>query len=214
MRLEWSALPNAITVGRIVLAPVVLALLFVPTFSARLAAWFLFLIAAFSDLWDGYLARKHGWVSNFGKLVDPIADKLLLVSTFVPFYILSNRGTPATAFPGLGGLPLWILLVVLGREILITIIRTVAARRGIVIPAGSEGKLKATFQNIFIGTAIFWFALRTAGEARGWQGGFWNFWQAFHGFVLLATLAIAVILTVYSLFIYLWKWRRLVRSPA
>jgi CDP-diacylglycerol---glycerol-3-phosphate 3-phosphatidyltransferase len=209
MRLDRSTLPNAITVGRIVLAPIVFFLLFVPTFSARLAAWILFLIAAFSDLWDGYLARKHGWVSDFGKLWDPIADKLLLLSTFMPFYLLSQRPVPETRIPYFGGLPLWILLVVLGRELLVTLIRSLAARRGIVIPAGREGKLKATFQNIFIGTTIFWFALQTAAQARGWAGGFWSFWQAFHGAVLIITLAIAVLLTVFSMVIYLWQWRRL-----
>ena len=80
-----SALPNIITVARILLAPVVFALLFVPSFTARFVGWILFLIAAFSDLWDGYLARKHGWISDFGKLLDPIADKLLLAATFLPF---------------------------------------------------------------------------------------------------------------------------------
>ncbi|MGH7462106.1 MAG: CDP-alcohol phosphatidyltransferase family protein, partial [Longimicrobiales bacterium] len=77
MVLKRSTIPNFITVGRIVLAPVVSVLLFTPTFTARIIGFVLFLVAAFSDLWDGYLARKHGWISNFGQLVDPIADKLL-----------------------------------------------------------------------------------------------------------------------------------------
>ena len=85
-----STLPNAITVARIIMAPMVGYLLFVPTFTARFVGWLLFLIAAFSDLWDGYLARKNNWISNFGKLVDPIADKLLLLCTFVPFYMVSH----------------------------------------------------------------------------------------------------------------------------
>jgi CDP-diacylglycerol--glycerol-3-phosphate 3-phosphatidyltransferase len=97
--LERRALPNAITLGRIVLAPVVLGLLFVPTFTARFLSWILFLIAAFSDLWDGYLARKHGWISDFGKFVDPIADKLLLVATFVPFYTLPRRPDAIPTMP-------------------------------------------------------------------------------------------------------------------
>ncbi len=207
-RPDRTWLPNAITVGRIVLAPVVLALLYVPTFTARFVAWVLFLIAAFSDLWDGYLARKHGWISDFGKLVDPIADKLLLLSTFVPFYLLSRRATEVTQLPLMGALPLWILVVVLGREALVTVIRWVAARRGHVIPAGREGKLKAVFQNIFIGTTILWFALRTAAEAASWRGDFWSFWLAFHGFVLITSLTVAVVLTVYSLVVYLSRWRR------
>jgi CDP-diacylglycerol--glycerol-3-phosphate 3-phosphatidyltransferase len=207
MVLRRSTIPNLITIGRIVLAPVVAMLLFAPTFSARFAAWILFLIAAFSDLWDGYLARKHGWTSDFGKLFDPIADKLLLAATFVPFYLLTHRAEYATMLPWLGGLPLWIVLVIFGREALVTLVRQIAARRGAVIPAGKAGKLKATFQNIFIGTTILWFALRTAAVANGWAGGFWTFWTAFHGAVLLATLAIALVLTVWSMFVYMLEWR-------
>jgi CDP-diacylglycerol---glycerol-3-phosphate 3-phosphatidyltransferase len=210
---QRSTLPNAITLARIVLAPVVGLLLFVPTFTARLAAWFLFLIAAFSDLWDGHLARKYGWITNFGKLVDPIADKLLLVMTFVPFYLLSHRTADAHGqFVAIGTLPLWILIVVLGRELLITVIRGIAARRGTVIPAGASGKLKAVFQNIFIGTAIAWLAVNSAALNRGWDTELWEYWRIFHAFVFLTSLAIAVLLTVYSLVVYLWQWRRLLND--
>lgn len=212
--LDWSTLPNIITVGRIVLAPVVFALMFVPTFTARFIGWLLFLIAAFSDLWDGHLARKYGWISDFGKLVDPIADKLLLVATFLPFYILSVRPSEVTKLPLVGALPLWIIIVIFGRELMVTVIRSIAARRGLVIPAGREGKLKAVFQNIFIGTTIFWLALRTAAANRGWSGAFWDFWQQFHGFVFITSLAIAILLTVYSLAVYLVQWRRLLRDMA
>jgi len=210
--LTRSTLPNAITVARIVLAIVVFILLFTPTFTARLLAFILFLIAAFSDLWDGHLARKHGWITDFGKLFDPIADKLLLVATFVPFYLLSRGAADAMKFPVMGELPLWILLVVLGREALITLIRSLAARKGVVIPAGRAGKLKAVFQNIFSGTAILWYAVRTTAQDHGWSGSFWSGWQVFHGAMLLLTLVIAVLLTVYSMVVYLWEWRRVVRS--
>jgi CDP-diacylglycerol---glycerol-3-phosphate 3-phosphatidyltransferase len=145
------------------MAPIVGLLLFMPTFTARLIAWLLFLAAAFSDLWDGHLARKYGWISDFGKLVDPIADKLLLVATFVPFYILSNRADPHGQLVAIGALPFWILAVIFGRELLITLIRSMAAKQGTVIPAGASGKLKAVFQNIFIGTAIAWLALNSMG---------------------------------------------------
>src|SRR5690606_1413816 len=154
--------------------------------------------AAFSDLWDGYLARKHGWISDFGKLVDPIADKLLLAATFVPFYLLSGSGSPDGQLPIITRLPLWIVLIVFGREALVTLIRSIVARNGVVIPAGRAGKLKAVFQNIFIGTAILWYALRSAATDHGWQGPVWELWRGFHGVVLVAGLAIAVILTVYS----------------
>ncbi len=210
--LERRALPNVITLARVAAAPVVFILLYVPTFSARLIAWFVFLAAAFSDLWDGWLARKHGWISEFGKFVDPIADKLLLVCTFLPFYLLARTGEPETAVPFIGTFPLWALIVVFGREALVTAMRSLVARRGLVIPAGKAGKLKAVFQNIFIGTAILWIALRTAGERRGWSGGFWTFWQQFHGSVYLVMLAIAIALTVWSLLIYLRAWRKPLRE--
>jgi CDP-diacylglycerol--glycerol-3-phosphate 3-phosphatidyltransferase len=210
--LRRSALPNVITVARIVLAPAIFALLFVPTFPARFAAWVLFLIAAFSDLFDGHLARKHGWISDFGKLVDPIADKLLLAAAFVPFYVLSHSATPDGRLPLIGTFPLWVVLVVFGREALVTAVRSIVARRGIVIPAGGAGKLKAVFQNIFIGVTIFWYALQTVALSEGWQGIAWDFWRGFHGFLLLSTLAVAVVLTIYSMAAYLWEWRQLVRS--
>jgi CDP-diacylglycerol---glycerol-3-phosphate 3-phosphatidyltransferase len=209
--LEWRSLPNAITVARIVLAPLVGLLLFVPTFTVRFVAWLLFLIAAFSDLWDGHLARKYGWISDFGKLVDPIADKLLLATTFIPFYILSHSGNPHGQLVAIGTMPVWILVVIFGREILITVIRSIAAGQGNVIPAGASGKLKAVFQNIFVGTAIAWLAINSMAIHRGWTTEAWEYWKVFHAFVFLTSLGIAIFLTVYSLVVYLWQWRRLVR---
>jgi CDP-diacylglycerol---glycerol-3-phosphate 3-phosphatidyltransferase len=191
------------------MAPIVTMLLFVPTFTARFAAWILFLIAAFSDLWDGYLARKHGWISNFGKLVDPLADKLLLVCTFVPFYLISHTPGPMNQFPYMGTLPMWVVLVIFGREALITAIRSIAARRGVIIPAGPAGKQKAVFQNIFIGAAILWLALISAAHKKLWHGELWGFWQVLHGWFLLTALGLALLLTVYSMFVYLITWRRL-----
>jgi CDP-diacylglycerol--glycerol-3-phosphate 3-phosphatidyltransferase len=211
--IERHALPNLITVGRIGIAPIVAVLLFVPTFTARLIAFLLFLVAAFSDLWDGYLARKHGWISDFGKLVDPIADKLLLILTFIPFYILSHGDSPHGQFVAIPRFPLWILLVIFAREFLITAIRSYAARRGLVIPAGKSGKLKAVFQNIFIGTAIAWLAALSLALNRNWLAlEPWRWWTWLHGFVYVTSLAIAVILTVYSLAVYLLAWRKQLRA--
>ena len=203
------AIPNIITVARIALCPVIFVLLFVPTFTARFISWILFLIAAFSDLFDGHLARKHGWISDFGKLVDPIADKLLLVSTFIPFYILSNTDPTEGYLPIINTFPLWIMLVVFGRELLVTIFRSYAAKRGIVIAAGTAGKHKAIWQSIFMGTAIFWYALQSAATNRGWTGEAWDWWRKFHGFIFIVSLAVAVALTVWSMVIYIKSWSKL-----
>jgi len=210
--LKRSTIPNAITVARIALCPAVAFLIFVPTFTARLLAFILFLIAAFSDLVDGHLARKHAWISDFGKLLDPVADKLLLATTMVPVYILSQRDAPDGKLPIIGELPLWIVLVIFGREILVTVIRAIAANKGIVIPAGKAGKHKAVWQNIFIGTCIFWLALKSAALRNGWDTPLWDAWQKLHGAVFIVSLVVAVVLTLYSFGVYLLSWRKLARA--
>ena len=208
--IEAHKVPNVITVGRIVVAPVVFFLILTPGFWPRLLAFVLFLVAAFSDLVDGYPARKHGWISDFGKLMDPLADKLLLVSTFIPFYVVSHRPGPRGDLPFWGELPLWIVVVIFGRELLVTVVRQIEARRGRVIPAGQSGKYKAVFQNIFSGAAIFWYALDTAAAERGWTGTAWELWQGLlHGPVVAISLAVALILTVYSMLVYFRSWRNL-----
>lgn len=210
--LQRSSLPNIITVGRIVVTPAVFFLILPDAFTPRLLAFLLFLAAALSDLWDGYLARKHGWISDFGKLVDPLADKLLLATTFIPIYIVSHRPGPIASLPYWGLLPLWVLLVVLGREVLITVLRTIAAHKGLVLAAGQAGKIKAFTQNIFIGSTILWYALRAAAEHEGWTSGWWEGWQVLHGTVLALALLVAVVLTVYSMIVYLGQWYRLSRT--
>jgi hypothetical protein len=115
-----------------------------------------------------------------------------LVATFVPFYLISNPPTPSGHFPYWGAFPAWVLAVIFGRELLVTVVRQVAARRGRVIPAGPEGKLKAVFQNIFCGATIFWYALQSAAVTYGWTGVFWDRWQAWlHAPVVLVSLAVA-----------------------
>lgn len=206
-------LPNLITIARIFLAVLVVPLLFMDDFVIRLIAFVVFLVAAFSDLWDGHLARSRGLITDLGKLLDPIADKLLVAATFIPFYILSHQAGPASEFPWFGGVfPLWIMLLIFGRELFITIFRSYAARKGVVIAAGQSGKYKAVFQNIFIGSAILWYALRSASFQHGWDGAVWRGWQVFHFYFSVLVLSVAVVLTVYSLVVYLWSYRSVVLS--
>lgn len=205
--LRRSLLPNVITVARIVIAPVIFLLVTIPAFGPRILAFALFIVAAVSDLWDGYLARKHGWVSDFGKLMDPIADKLLMVATLIPLYMISNPPEGLARWPLWGALPLWVVLVIFAREILVTAARAYAARRGTILPAARVGKHKAFSQNFFVGTALLWHALHRAAVERGWTGSLWEVWQAFHGGVLSLSLTVAVGLTIYSLVIYLRAWR-------
>ncbi|MEE9133534.1 MAG: CDP-diacylglycerol--glycerol-3-phosphate 3-phosphatidyltransferase [Gemmatimonadota bacterium] len=206
-------LPNGITVARVVAAPVIFALILSGGFGQLVLAFIVFVVAAVSDIWDGYLARRRGQITDFGKLADPIADKLLVLSTFVPFYVVSVREggvTDLAVVPFWGVLPLWVLIVILGREFLITLFRGFAKRKGVVIAAGKAGKYKALFQNLFIGGEILWLALRSRALERGWDSPFWSFWKVFHGSYVAITLAIAVVLTAYSLAVYLWRYRGLV----
>src|SRR5262245_44580558 len=124
-------LPNALTVGRIAATPLIAALPFANSWTLRLVAFVLFTIAAITDYVDGHLARSRKQETDFGRMLDPAADKLLLVGTLVPMYMLAPTFPFITPF-GDVGLPLWIVLVVLGREVFMTIFRQAAKRRGVV----------------------------------------------------------------------------------
>jgi len=204
--------PNAITVARIAVCPVIFWLALSPSVTQRYAAFVFFVLAAFSDLWDGYIARKHGLITDLGKLLDPVADKLLLVSTFVPFYILAGGSDAGGQVPFLGGFPLWIIAVVFGRELFVTVFRGWATRRGVVIAAGTSGKYKTLTQNFFIGGLLLWYPLAQTGADAGWSGGAWAYWQSIHTVWIVVMLALAVVLTVYSMIDYLWSYRALVRG--
>lgn len=103
----------------------------------RIVAAIFFIVASLTDWLDGYIARKKNLVTNFGKLMDPLADRILVISALV-------------VFVSLGWLPSWMSIVVIVREFLIGGIRTLAATQGEVIPAGKLGKYKTTSQMIVI----------------------------------------------------------------
>lgn len=207
-------LPNAITVARIAACPVIFALALSSSVGARYAAFAVFVAAAVSDLWDGYLARKHGLVTDVGKLLDPMADKLLLACTFIPLYLVAQRPGEVDQVPVWGALPLWVLLVVFGREVLITLFRSWASRRGVVISAGKSGKRKTLIQNLFVGGLLLWYPLARTGADAGWSGGLWSSWRTFHAGWIAVTLTFALVMTVYSMVDYLWSYRALVQGRA
>jgi CDP-diacylglycerol--glycerol-3-phosphate 3-phosphatidyltransferase len=208
-------LPNAITIVRIVLCPLIWVLVMSPDTTVRLVGWVVFLAAALSDLWDGHLARKYGWVTDMGKLLDPLADKLLLVVSLVPIYLIAQGPGDADQLAYWGELPLWAVLLIFGREIFVTLFRQYAQRRGVVIAAGSWGKRKALVQNLFAGGALLWFPLAQLALDRGWSDqAAWGVWSIFHGLWNAVTLALAVGLTTYSLADYLWRYRGLLRPTS
>src|SRR5213594_4347805 len=215
--MRWT-LPNIITLARICLTPVIALLPFIQGYWPKVIAFVVFLIAAFSDLVDGYLARRYGTISELGMLLDPIADKLLLFATLIPIFWMTRHPTILArdkvdyAIPWWGSLPVWVALLLVGREVLITIFRFFARRRGVVIAAAGPGKAKAVVQNVFIGATIAWFAWKDALAAHRWAGSFRNFWDRFHGYFVSITLAGAVLLTVYSLIVYLYRYCALLKG--
>ncbi len=135
--------PNLLTLLRIIVVPVVVVLLYARpgdeiTFSRSFAAFVLFVAASVTDLFDGYLARRYHMVTTLGKLLDPLADKLLTCSAMVMLV-------------GLGRVPGWFVAIVVAREIGVTALRGMAVSEGMIIAASSLGKAKTLLLNI--GTA-------------------------------------------------------------
>ncbi|HXG43873.1 MAG TPA: CDP-diacylglycerol--glycerol-3-phosphate 3-phosphatidyltransferase [Gemmatimonadales bacterium] len=205
----WN-LPNILTIVRISLTPVIALLPFIEGYWPKLICFAVFLFAAITDVVDGYLARRRNLVTDLGKLLDPIADKLLLFATLIPIYWISKTRHQLYDIPIWGSIPLWVCLLLIGRELAMTGFRWYAKRRGIVIPAGGAGKLKATIQNIFIGATFFWFAFRDARKPLGWDKSRWaEYWNTFHGGVVAVTLGLAALLTMYSFAVYIYRYRSL-----
>ena len=211
--MRWT-LPNIITLARICLTPVIALLPFIQGSWPKVVAFVIFLIAAFSDILDGWLARRYNTVSDLGKLLDPIADKLLLFATLIPIFWMTRHPTILVDYriPWWGSLPVWVALLLVGREVLITVFRHFAQRRGVVIPAAGAGKAKALLQNAFIGATIAWFAWKDALAERRFVGAYRNVWDQFHGWFVTITLFGAIVLTVYSLLVYLYRYRALLKT--
>ncbi|HJR67372.1 MAG TPA: CDP-alcohol phosphatidyltransferase family protein [Gemmatimonadaceae bacterium] len=235
-------LPNSLTVGRIIISPLVALLPFAPSWSLRFAAFVLFIVVAVTDYWDGKLARSRNLVTRLGTLLDPLADKLLLLATFVPMFLLAGNGWDASlisphrtpvvdgvlgpmlradgsgvAFPfltpwGPVGLPWWILAIVLGRELFMTLFRQAAARRGVVIGAIGPAKVKTGFQWTWVGIAFFWFGAATLAAQERWTALPWRLFVWFNGTAGVLTMAVAVALTMWSMWLYLRRYGTVFRA--
>ena len=195
-------LPNALTVGRIAATPLIAILPFASSWTLRLVAFALFTAAAVTDYVDGKLARSRKEETDLGRLLDPLADKLLLVGTFIPMYLLAPT-FPFVTPAGPVGLAWWVVVIVLGRELFMTIFRQAAARRGVVIAAIGPAKWKTGFQLMWQGCAYCWFFAATLAAARGWSNAAWRDFAVFNGTVGTIMMTAAVVLTLYSLAVYL-----------
>ena len=223
-------LPNTISAARIVAAPLLALLPFVQSLPVRLFAFMLYLVTAISDHWDGKIARDRGLITDLGKILDPLADKLLLLGSFVPMFLLQAHPQDAllqwlpmvrerSAYPfitwGLEAFwfPWWVLVLILGREAFMTWFRSFAQARGVVIAAQRLGKWKAGFQYTWMGASYCWFTLSLLYEEQGWRGPIAMFWARLLGGIGTITLCVAFVLTLVSLGDYLVKHGRVFLTP-
>ena len=169
--------PNKLTVARMIIVPflVVFLLSGLGGDVNRYISLILFVVASITDWFDGYLARKNNLVTNFGKFMDPLADKLLVCSAMICMIEL-NR------------LPAWVVIIIIGREFIISGFRLIAAENGIVIAANYWGKFKTVSQMIMIILLILHF-------------------DTIPAFVILEQIFIwiSLALTVISLMTYIWQ---------
>lgn len=141
--LLWTT-PNLLSLFRIALVPVLVYLLRDPAPTAGAIAAFLFVLGSLSDYYDGHLARKHGIVTTFGKFLDPLADKLLVVSVLIMLVAMPCLpDVQASCDPRV---PSWLVVLIVGRELAVTGLRSMASSEGITLGAEELGKYKTIFQ--------------------------------------------------------------------
>ena len=169
--------PNKLTVLRVVMIPFFVFFLLTDFGNwGKWTAFAIFIVASLTDTLDGYLARKNNQITNFGKFMDPLADKLLVCSAMI-------------CMIELGRIPSWVVVVIIGREFVISGFRLIASDNGVVIAANIWGKLKTTCQMIMIIVLI------------ANLGGFFVYIEQF-------LIYLSLVLTIISLVTYLWENRK------
>ena len=190
-------LPNLITLSRLVMTVVFVIAASAGDAAGHGLALVMFCLAAASDWLDGFLARKMGLVTQLGKLLDPLADKILVCTGFVFFSVE-------------GLCPLWATALIIGREFLVTGLRQIAVAAGVVLAADGLGKWKTTFQLAFCICGLVWLTFSGL-ENAGPLGDLLRTLSKPDGWLLPIFLWAAVALTAISGFNYLWSSRKLLK---
>lgn len=194
-------LPNKLTVSRFVLTAVFLWVLFSPLPFNQTMALILFLVAGITDFLDGRLARQRGLITNFGILMDPLADKILTCSAFIAF-VESSHLNPAAQVK----VAAWMVIIIVGRELAITGLRLLAASKNVVLAAENFGKHKTISQIVAIN------ALLIMDACHEWPAGLQQVFTPWVAPFAKIMLWISVALTAASGLIYLWRNRALYLS--
>lgn len=184
-------LPNKLTLSRILMVPLFVFFTSVEhNIYCQLTALCLFILASITDLLDGRIARSRNMVTNFGKFMDPIADKLLVMSALV---MMVEQGR----------MPGWVCMLMLAREFIVSGFRLVAATQGSVIAAGVWGKFKTLSQMIYIPMALILTPIQSVDMAD-----IHNIWEILTELMMYLSLA----LTLWSGFDYIWKNREYIKE--
>lgn len=196
-------LPNKLTVLRVCLVPVFIVVMMLPAsvlhpIISGLIGVAIFIAASFTDMLDGKIARKYGLVTDFGKLMDPLADKFMVIGALAVIVYRANTNALRLFFT-------LVLLVVIFRELAVTSLRLVASSSGAVVAANMLGKIKTVMQIIFISTVFIEPALYTIPAL----GGFLPAWWVENVPLSYLTGGLTVLFTVWSgvnYFIGMWKY--------
>lgn len=167
--------PNVLTLFRILAVPVVVVLMMMPNRLTCLVAGLLFSAAAITDYFDGYLARQKGMVSNLGKVMDPVADKLLVSSTFI-------------MLTALHWVPAWVVCIIIGRELAVSGLRNLIAQNQEDVSASNLGKYKTGFQiaaaiPLLIHYRFLWLNVQAIGAFFLWGALIFTLWSGIDYFV-------------------------------
>jgi len=185
-------LPNKLTIFRIFLVAVFMFFLFLRGVPAKILALITFLAASFTDIMDGYIAKKYNMVTDFGRLMDPIADKILVLSAFLAFVEMKL-------------IPAWMVVIIIFRDVVVTGLRMSALAKGKVISADDGGKHKMVSQVFAIVVILFFLIFREAGIKV------FNFWNAstehLYKETIFILMSITTLLTLISGMSYLIKNR-------
>ena len=159
MNKELFNLPNCLTLARILAAPIIVFLLYLEMWYrfqwGAYMAFAIYFVASITDYFDGVIARKQNLITSLGKFLDPLADKLLIGSLLIMLVKLGDGW----------GVPAWVVIIIIGREMAVTGMRAIAAERGEVVAADKLGKAKTLAQSLAVGLLIFHYPVFWLGPA-------------------------------------------------
>ena len=186
-------LPNKLTVSRIILTFVFMFFLFSKGLTSKSLALVVFIAAALTDLFDGMIAKSRNLITDFGKIMDPIADKILVLAAFLSFIQLQL-------------IPAWCVIVIIGRELIITSLRLFAFSKGVVIAASKGGKHKTVSQMAAIIIILVSLVFKDVMKAYF----FWSpVFDKVIGSIIYLSMLSTVMLTLISGISYIWENRHL-----